>query len=77
MIYSCYATPNLILDGLSDFLGQLTEDAKQHFLKAGNFNSCTVPGVARILMLEEKTLLEAIATIDVVLLNSDDKTKLI
>jgi len=73
--YSCYAPPSLLLDEFIDFLDRLTEDAKQRFpvAIAGDFNAWAVDWGSRKTTARGKVLLEAMAALDMVLLNSGDK----
>jgi len=77
--YRCYAPPSLPLDKFTDFLNRLTEDAKQHPLVAiaGDFNSWAVDWGSKETNARGKVLLEAMATLDAVLLNNGDKPTLI
>lgn len=73
--YSCYAPPSLSLAEFMDFLHRLTKDAKQHFpvAIAGDFNSWAVDWGSKETNARGEALLEAMAALDVVLLNSGDK----
>ncbi|XP_046624766.1 uncharacterized protein LOC124307289 [Neodiprion virginianus] len=72
--YSCYAPPSLSLEQFIDFLDCLTEDARQHFpvAIAGDFNSWVVDWGSKLTNARGKALLEAMATLDVVLLNTGE-----
>ncbi|XP_046411931.1 uncharacterized protein LOC124175577 [Neodiprion fabricii] len=72
--YSCYAPPSLSLEQFIDFLDCLTEDARQHFpvAIAGDFNSWAVDWGSKLTNARGKALLEAMATLDVVLLNTGE-----
>ncbi|GBP58738.1 hypothetical protein EVAR_35517_1 [Eumeta japonica] len=73
-IYSCYAPPSLSIVEFTDFLGKLTEDAKQlHPVAiAGDFNSSEVDWGSKQTNARGRALLKAFTTIDVVLLNYGD-----
>ncbi|XP_015123442.1 uncharacterized protein LOC107045635 [Diachasma alloeum] len=73
--YSCYAPPSLTFDEFLDFLYKLTEDAKQHFpvAIAGDFNAWAVDWASKETKARGQTLLEAMSSLDVVLLNNGDK----
>lgn len=72
--YSCYAPPSLPIEEFTDFLDRLIEDAKQHYpvAIAGDFNSWAVDWGSKETNARGRALLEAITTLDVVLLNSGD-----
>ncbi|XP_015509714.2 uncharacterized protein LOC107216897 [Neodiprion lecontei] len=69
--YSCYAPPSLPIADFTEFLDRLTEDAKQYYpvAIAGDFNSWAVDWGSKQTNARGKALLEAMATLDVVLLN--------
>ncbi|CAH2092422.1 unnamed protein product [Euphydryas editha] len=73
--YSCYAPPSLSLDAFEDLLDRLTEDAKQHSLVAiaGDFNSWAVDWGSKETNARGEALLQAMLSLDVVLLNSGNK----
>ncbi|XP_015125966.1 uncharacterized protein LOC107047681 [Diachasma alloeum] len=73
--YSCYAPPSLPLDEFTDFLDELTEDAKRHFpvAIAGDFNAWAVNWGSRETNPRGQAVLEAMVALDVVLLNSGDE----
>lgn len=73
--YSCYAPPSLTFGEFVDFLDRLTEDAKQHthVAIAGDFNSWATDWGSRETNARGEALLEAMSTLDVVLLNSGNK----
>ncbi|XP_068990439.1 uncharacterized protein [Neodiprion pinetum] len=72
--YSCYTPPSLSLEQFIDFLDCLTEDARQHFpvAIAGDFNSWAADWGSKLTNARGKALLEAMATLDVVLLNTGE-----
>ncbi|XP_044583012.1 uncharacterized protein LOC123264033 [Cotesia glomerata] len=69
--YSCYAPPSLSIADFTDFLDRLTEDAKQYYpvAIAGDFNSWAVDWGSKQTNARGKALREAMASLDVVLLN--------
>lgn len=72
--YSCYAPPSLSIEQFVDFLDRLIEDARQHFpvAIAGDFNSWAIDWGSKFTNARGKALLEAMTTLDVVLLNNGD-----
>lgn len=72
--YSCYAPPSLSNEQFEDFLDRLTEDARKHFpvAIAGDFNSWAIDWGSKFTNTRGKALLEAMATLDVILLNTGD-----
>ncbi|ESN92784.1 hypothetical protein HELRODRAFT_164897 [Helobdella robusta] len=73
--YSCYAPPSLSFDEYVNFLDRLTQSAKQHFpvAIAGDFNAWAVDWGSKETNARGNALLEAMAILDVVLLNNGDK----
>jgi len=72
--YSCYALPSLSLNEFTGFLDRLTKDVKEHSLVAiaGDFNAWAVEWGSRETNAKGQALLEAMSSLDVVLLNSGD-----
>ncbi|XP_047997336.1 uncharacterized protein LOC125238963 [Leguminivora glycinivorella] len=70
--YSCYAPPSLSIEQFTDFLDRITGDARQHFpvAIAGDFNAWAVDWGSKFTNARGKALLEAMATLDVVLINT-------
>ncbi|XP_077277431.1 uncharacterized protein LOC143905727 [Temnothorax americanus] len=72
--YSCYAPPSLSTEQFADFLDRLIEDARQYYpvAIAGDFNSWAIDWGSKFTNPRGKALLEAMATLDVVLLNTGE-----
>ncbi|CAL1677345.1 unnamed protein product [Lasius platythorax] len=72
---SIYAPPSLSPDEFTDFLDKLTKDAKEHFpvAIAGDFNAWAVDWESKETNTKGQALLEAMSSLDVVLLNSGDE----
>ena len=73
--YSCYAPPSLSLEEFTDLLDRLTEDAKQHFplAIAGDFNAWAVDWGSKETKPRGQAVLEAMASLDLVLLNTGEE----
>ncbi|ESO08445.1 hypothetical protein HELRODRAFT_169288 [Helobdella robusta] len=73
--YSCYASPSLSFEEFVDFLDRLAQDANQYssVAIAGDFNAWAVDWGSKETIARGNALLEAMATLDVVLLNNGDK----
>ncbi|XP_011309786.1 uncharacterized protein [Fopius arisanus] len=73
--YNCYVPPSLTFDEFTDFLDRLTEDVKEHFpvTIAGDFNAWAIDWGSKKTNPRGQTLLEAMSSLDVVLLNSGEE----
>ncbi|GBP57981.1 hypothetical protein EVAR_82619_1 [Eumeta japonica] len=71
---NCCAPPSLSIVDFTDFLDQLTKDAKQHYsvVIAGYFTCWADDWGCEQTNTREKALLDAFSTLDIVLLNSGD-----
>ncbi|XP_015124457.1 uncharacterized protein LOC107046370 [Diachasma alloeum] len=74
--YIYYSSPSLTFGEFTDFLHTLTEDAKQHFPVAisGDFNAWAVDWGSKETNTNGQALLEAMSSLDVVLLNSGNES---
>ncbi|XP_015123376.1 uncharacterized protein LOC107045574 [Diachasma alloeum] len=73
--YSWYSPPSLTFGEFTDFLHRLTEDAKQHFpvAIAGDVNAWAVDWGSKETNTKGQAVLEAMSSLDVVLLNSGNE----
>lgn len=73
--YSCYAPPSLSIEEFNDLMDRLTKDVKQYFpvAIAGDFNAWAVDWGSKETNEKGKALLEAMSSLDVVLLNIGDE----
>ncbi|KMQ86561.1 reverse transcriptase, partial [Lasius niger] len=74
-LYNCYAPPSFSPDEFTDFLDRLIKDAKEYFpvAIAGDFNAWAVDWGSKETNTKGQALLEAMSSLDVVLLNSGDE----
>ncbi|XP_011313320.1 uncharacterized protein [Fopius arisanus] len=73
-IYSCYAPPSLSIEDFTAFFDRLTADAHHHFPVAisGDFNAWATEWGSRATNSRGQAVLEAMASLDLVLLNRGD-----
>ncbi|XP_028982425.1 uncharacterized protein LOC114841562 [Diachasma alloeum] len=73
--YSCYAPSSFSTEEFTHFLDRLAEDAKQHFplAIAGDFNAWAVDWGSKVTNTKRHAVLEAMSSLDLVLLNSSDE----